>query len=264
MAKVLLTGGLGYIGSHTAIELVSAGHTVVIIDNLSNTKLSVLERLQTITGKEIPFEQVDVTDEAAMDTVFAKYCPEAVVHFAALKAVGQSVKKPIEYYQNNLGGLLTLSKVMTKHGVKKLVFSSSATVYGKPKHLPLTESSPLSATNPYGQTKLMGEQILQDLAVSDPLWRITLLRYFNPFGAHESGLIGEDPNDIPNNLMPYVARVAGGKLEKVMTPRMARVYVTIFTSSIWPRGTSPPSARTNLMLSQFITSVLAKATQCSK
>lgn len=213
--KVLLTGGLGYIGSHTAVELISAGFEVVIVDNLSISRLSVLDRLKTITGHEITFEEVDVTNYEVLDSVFSKHRPEAVVHFAAFKAVGESVKNPLDYYQNNLGGLVTLCRVMKKNKVKTLVFSSSATVYGNPDELPITETAKTRATNPYGQTKLMGEQILQDLGASDPDWRITLLRYFNPIGAHASGLIGEDPNDVPNNLMPYVAQVAAGKLEKV-------------------------------------------------
>lgn len=213
--KVLLTGGLGYIGSHTAVELIDAGHSVVLVDNLINTESSVLDRLKEITGAEIDFIELDVQNSAKLDAVFKEYKPEAVIHFAALKAVGESVSKPLEYYQNNLGGLLSVCSVMRDNNVRQLVFSSSATVYGDPEKLPLTEDCRLSATNPYGQTKLMGEQILQDLAKSDDSWRITLLRYFNPVGAHSSGLIGENPKGKPNNLMPYIAQVASGKLNKL-------------------------------------------------
>ncbi|MCW1908495.1 MAG: UDP-glucose 4-epimerase GalE [Candidatus Saccharibacteria bacterium] len=213
--KILLTGGLGYISSHTAVELAQAGHEVVLVDDLSNTDESVVERLVKITGTPMRFFALDVNDRLELDKVFADTQPDAVIHFAAKKAVGESVAMPLEYYQNNLGGLITLCQVMRDHNVKRLVFSSSATVYGDPEKLPLTEDSSLSATNPYGQTKLMGEQILQDLAVSDPAWRITILRYFNPVGAHASGLIGENPKGKPNNLLPFVAQVAAGKLNKL-------------------------------------------------
>jgi UDP-glucose 4-epimerase len=213
--KVLLTGGLGFIGSHTAVELLAIGHEVVLVDNLSNSKQSVLERLEKITGKTPIFEQVDVCSLDSLGAVFETHKPDAVIHFAALKAVGESVKNPLAYYQNNLDGLLNVCTLMHQHGVNTLIFSSSATVYGDPKQLPIPETAPLEATNPYGQTKLMGEQILRDFAVTDSNLRITLLRYFNPIGAHESGLIGEDPNDIPNNLLPYVAKVASGELKEL-------------------------------------------------
>jgi UDP-glucose 4-epimerase len=213
--KIILTGGLGYIGSHTAVELMQAGHDVLLVDDLSNTDESVVERIARITGSRPQFFALDVNDRLELDKVFADNQPDAVIHFAAKKAVGESVAMPLEYYQNNLGGLVTLCQVMRDHDVKRLVFSSSATVYGDPEKLPLTEDSALSATNPYGQTKLMGEQILRDLAVSDPAWRITILRYFNPVGAHASGLIGENPKGTPNNLLPFVAQVAAGKLNKL-------------------------------------------------
>lgn len=213
--KILLTGGLGYIGSHTAVELSQAGHEVVLVDDLSNTDESVVGRLTKITGTPMRFFALDVNDRLELDKVFADTQPNAVIHFAAKKAVGESVAMPLEYYRNNLGGLITLCDVMRDHDVKRLVFSSSATVYGDPERLPLTEDCRLSATNPYGQTKLMGEQILQDLAVSDANWRIAILRYFNPVGAHQSGLIGENPKGTPNNLLPYVTQVATGKLNKL-------------------------------------------------
>ncbi|AZP10937.1 UDP-glucose 4-epimerase GalE [Undibacterium parvum] len=211
--KILVTGGAGYIGSHTCIELVSAGHEVVIVDNLSNSKLSVLRRIEKIAGKAFAFAQVDVRDQENLETVFAEHQPDAVIHFAGLKAVGESVQQPMQYYDNNVTGSLVLFRVMAKFGVKTLVFSSSATVYGDPATVPILESFPLSATNPYGRSKLMVEEMLRDVALADPSWRIALLRYFNPVGAHESGLIGEEPNGIPNNLLPYVAQVAGGLRE---------------------------------------------------
>ncbi|WP_175797578.1 UDP-glucose 4-epimerase GalE [Burkholderia ambifaria] len=212
---ILVTGGAGYIGSHTAVELLDNGYDVVIVDNLVNSKAESVRRIEKITGKTPAFHQVDVCDEAALAKVFDAHPITGTIHFAALKAVGESVAKPLEYYQNNLGGLLTVLKVMGERNVRQFVFSSSATVYGVPERSPIDESFPLSATNPYGQSKLMAEQVLRDLEVSDPSWRIATLRYFNPVGAHASGLIGEDPAGIPNNLMPYVAQVAVGKLEKL-------------------------------------------------
>jgi UDP-glucose 4-epimerase len=214
--KILVTGGAGYIGSHTIVELVKDNHEVVIVDNLSNSSRVALDRLKTITGKEFPFYEIDCCDKAALGKVFDEHEIDAVIHFAGLKAVGESVAMPLEYYRNNLDSTLSLCEVMRERGIKKLVFSSSATVYGVPQELPLHEDSPKGAvTNPYGQTKAMIEQILQDLAVSDDSWQITLLRYFNPIGAHESGLIGEDPNGLPNNLLPFITQVAVGKLETV-------------------------------------------------
>ncbi|MEB2489446.1 UDP-glucose 4-epimerase GalE [Burkholderia multivorans] len=212
---ILVTGGAGYIGSHTAVELLDNGYDVVIVDNLVNSKAEAVRRIERITGKQPAFHQIDVCDEAALAKVFDAHPITGTIHFAALKAVGESVAKPLEYYQNNLGGLLTVLNVMRARNVKQFVFSSSATVYGVPERSPIDESFPLSATNPYGQSKLIAEQILRDLEVSDPSWRIATLRYFNPVGAHASGLIGEDPAGIPNNLMPYVAQVAVGKLEKL-------------------------------------------------
>ena len=213
--NILVTGGAGYIGSHTVIELLNKGHAVTVVDNLSNSKEESLRRVQEIAGRKVAFHKVDLLDRAALAAVFAGTRVDAVIHFAGLKAVGESVAKPLEYYHNNITGTLILLEVMRLHGVKSLVFSSSATVYGVPKSVPLREDAPLSATNPYGQTKLMLEQILRDLAVAEPEWGIALLRYFNPVGSHASGRIGEDPNGIPNNLMPYVAQVAVGKLSKL-------------------------------------------------
>ncbi|KUZ67266.1 UDP-glucose 4-epimerase [Burkholderia ubonensis] len=212
---ILVTGGAGYIGSHTAVELLDHGYDVVIVDNLVNSKDESVRRVAQITGKTPAFHQVDVCDEAALGKVFDAHPITGVIHFAALKSVGESVAKPLEYYQNNIGGLLTVLKVMRERNVKQFVFSSSATVYGVPERSPIDESFPLSATNPYGQSKLIAEQVLRDLELSDPSWRIATLRYFNPVGAHASGLIGEDPAGIPNNLMPYVAQVAVGKLAKL-------------------------------------------------
>ncbi|KVQ91304.1 UDP-glucose 4-epimerase GalE [Burkholderia ubonensis] len=212
---ILVTGGAGYIGSHTAVELLDHGYDVVIVDNLVNSKAESVRRVAQITGKTPAFHQVDVCDEAALGKVFYAHPITGVIHFAALKAVGESVAKPLEYYRNNIGGLLTVLKVMRERNVKQFVFSSSATVYGVPERSPIDESFPLSATNPYGQSKLIAEQMLRDLELSDPSWRIATLRYFNPVGAHASGLIGEDPAGIPNNLMPYVAQVAVGKLAKL-------------------------------------------------
>ena len=211
--KILVTGGAGYIGSHTSVQLLEAGYDIVIADNLCNSSEEAVHRIAQLTGKEPAFYKIDLRNETALDQIFSEHKIDAVIHFAGLKAVGESVAKPIEYYENNLGSTLSLCKIMTKHGVKKIVFSSSATVYGKPDSVPIREDFPLSCTNPYGQTKLMIEQILQDLYVSDPQWNIALLRYFNPVGAHKSGMIGEDPKGIPNNLVPYIAQVAIGKLD---------------------------------------------------
>ncbi len=211
MATVLLTGSAGYIASHTWLALLAAGFDVIGVDDFSNSSPEVLNRLRQLSGREPTFEQANVCDEAALDGVFQRHRIDATVHFAAFKAVGESTSMPLAYYTNNLGGLLTTCRVMQRHGVRRFVFSSSATVYGDPERLPLVESAPLSATNPYGQTKLMGEQILRDLGASDPAWQTAILRYFNPVGAHESGQIGEDPRGTPNNLMPYVAQVAVGR-----------------------------------------------------
>lgn len=214
---ILVTGGAGYIGSHTVIELLGDGHSVTVVDNLSNSSEESLRRIEQITGQKVPFVQLDVCDTASLDQLFASNTFDAVIHFAGLKSVGESVAKPLEYYRNNINSTLSLCEVMQAHNVKKLIFSSSATVYGTPEELPLKETSRVGAgiTNPYGQTKFMIEQILRDLTVADPGWEITMLRYFNPVGAHESGLIGEDPNGLPNNLLPYVSQVAVGKLDKV-------------------------------------------------
>ncbi len=212
---ILVTGGAGYIGSHTCVELLEAGYDVVVADNLVNASPKALDAVTAITGKKPRFYQIDVADEAALRGVFQKENINAVIHFAALKAVGESVSKPIAYYENNLRCTLNLCKVMDAFDVRKFVFSSSATVYGAPATVPITEDFPLSATNPYGYTKLMGEQILLDIAHSDPRWSVVILRYFNPIGAHKSGLIGEDPAGIPNNLVPYIAQVASGKLDYV-------------------------------------------------
>lgn len=214
--KVLLSGGAGYIGSHTAIELRSAGHDVVIVDNFSNSKPEVLRRLEKITGAPFVFHCADVCDKAAMDKIFAEEKPEAIIHFAGYKAVGESVEKPLEYYRNNLDSTLTLLELMRKYGVHNIVFSSSATVYGAPDSVPINESAAVGrCTNPYGWTKYMIEIILKDACKADPQLSAVLLRYFNPIGAHESGLIGEDPQGIPNNLMPYITQVASGRLEKL-------------------------------------------------
>ena len=209
--KILVTGGMGYIGSHTCVELLAAGHEVVVVDNLSNSKQSVQERVSRISGQSFVFLDVDVRERAALEGVFAAHGIEAVIHFAGLKAVGESVEQPLRYYDNNVTGSLVLFETMAKFGVKTLVFSSSATVYGDPASVPIFEHFPLSATNPYGRSKLMVEDMLRDIARADPSWHIALLRYFNPVGAHESGLIGEEPSGIPNNLLPYVAQVADGR-----------------------------------------------------
>lgn len=215
MSKILVTGGAGYIGSHTTLELINAGFEPVVIDNFSNSSPESIKRVSEITNKPIQIEEVDLCDNDKLMKVFNKYHFNAVIHFAGLKAVGESVEKPLAYYQNNLVSTLNLCKQMQTHNVNKFVFSSSATVYGTPKSVPISEDAPLSATNPYGQTKLMIEQILQDLAIANNKMQVTLLRYFNPIGAHESGKIGEDPNGIPNNLLPFVAQVAIGKFDKV-------------------------------------------------
>ncbi|MQA38020.1 UDP-glucose 4-epimerase GalE [Rugamonas aquatica] len=211
MTKILVTGGMGYIGSHTVLELLVAGFDVVVIDNLSNAKTSVQPRVQRLAGRTFDFVEADVRDRSAVEAVFAAHRIEAVIHFAGLKAVGESVEQPLRYYDNNVVGSLVLFETMAKFDVKTLVFSSSATVYGDPASVPIFEHFPLSATNPYGRSKLMIEDMLRDLHKADPRWRIALLRYFNPVGAHESGLIGEEPNGIPNNLLPYVAQVAEGQ-----------------------------------------------------
>ncbi|CAG9179655.1 UDP-glucose 4-epimerase GalE [Cupriavidus respiraculi] len=213
---LLLTGATGYIASHTWVVLLNAGYDVIGLDNLSNSSRVVVERVAAITGKTPHFVEGDVRDRALLDRLFAEHGITGAIHFAALKSVGESVSQPLAYYDNNLNGLITLCAAMGAAGVRQLVFSSSATVYGNPASMPVREDFPLSATNPYGQTKLMGEQILRDLERSDPSWQLAYLRYFNPVGAHESGLIGEDPGGIPNNLMPYVAQVAGGRREKLM------------------------------------------------
>jgi len=214
--KVLVTGGAGYIGSHTCVELMGAGHEVVVLDSLRNSHAAVLERIARIAGRDPGFERVDVRDAGALREVFSRYRFDAVIHFAGLKAVGESVAKPLEYYDNNVQGALSLCQAMADAEVGMLVFSSSATVYGNAASMPLRENAPLAPTNPYGHSKLMVEQILSDLGASDPnTWRIALLRYFNPAGAHPSGLIGEDPQGIPNNLMPNVAQVAGGVRNKL-------------------------------------------------
>ena len=210
--QILVTGGAGYIGSHTVLELLNAGHAVIVVDNLSNSKEEALTRVQALTGRALTFYRVDLLDREALTAVFARHAVDAVVHFAGLKAVGESVSMPLRYYHNNVTGTLVLCEVMQAAGVRNLVFSSSATVYGEPETVPITESFPLSATNPYGRSKLMIEEILRDLHVADAGWDIALLRYFNPVGAHASGRIGEDPSGVPNNLLPYVAQVAVGKL----------------------------------------------------
>lgn len=211
--KILVTGGAGYIGSHTCVELLSEGYEVVIVDNLYNASEKAVERVKEITGKDVTFYEADIRDYGTMNDIFSREKPEAVIHFAGLKAVGESVAKPMEYYENNIGGTLTLCKAMRENGCKNIIFSSSATVYGEPAFVPITEECPKGiCTNPYGWTKHMLEQILTDIHTSDTEWNVILLRYFNPIGAHKSGMIGEDPKGIPNNLLPYVAQVAIGKL----------------------------------------------------
>ena len=213
--KILVTGGAGYIGSHTCIELLEAGHEVVVVDNLMNSKEESLKRVQEITGKPLIFNPVDLLDRHALKDIFTRHHIDAVIHFAGLKAVGESVRIPLKYYHNNITGTLILCEVMAEHSVKNIVFSSSATVYGDPAAVPIREDFPLGPTNPYGRTKLMIEEILKDLFVSDPSWTIALLRYFNPMGAHESGRIGEDPDGIPNNLVPYISQVAVERLQEL-------------------------------------------------
>ena len=215
MSTILVTGGAGYIGSHTVIELIKAGYETVIVDNLNNSKIEAVKRVEKIVGKSIPFYENDILDKDALRKIFTDYKIDAVINFAGYKAVGESVQKPIEYYHNNIGGLIALVEVMKEFNCKNLVFSSSATVYGDPHTVPIKEDFPLSTTNPYGSTKLFIEYILKDLFKADPEFNIAILRYFNPVGAHESGTIGEDPNGIPNNLCPYITKVAIGKLEKL-------------------------------------------------
>ena len=212
---ILITGGTGYIGSHTAVELMATGCEVFVIDNLCNSKASVLDRVERIAGRRPGFAQIDIRDRSTLRALFSAHRFDAVIHFAGLKSVGHSVAKPLEYFDNNVSGSIVLFECMTEANVKTLVFSSSATVYGDPVSVPIREDFPLSATNPYGRTKLMIEDILRDTAKADSAWRVALLRYFNPVGAHVSGLIGEDPNGIPNNLMPYIAQVAGGRLKEL-------------------------------------------------
>jgi len=212
-STILVTGGAGYIGSHTAVELMRAGHQVVIVDNLCNSSLAVLDRIRALGGEGLSFTQADVRDRAALDSLFAKHHIDGVIHFAGLKAVGESVAQPLRYFDNNVGSTLTLLQAMDHAGVRRIVFSSSATVYGDPEQVPITESSRLQVTNPYGRTKLMCEDILRDLQAADPRWHVAILRYFNPVGAHDSGTIGEHPNGIPNNLMPFITQVAVGQRE---------------------------------------------------
>jgi UDP-glucose 4-epimerase len=256
--KILVTGGMGYIGSHTVVELQNAGYDVVVVDNLSNAKPAVQERVQRITGKSFEFVEADIRDRAAMEAAFAAHKPEAVIHFAGLKAVGESVAEPLRYYDNNVSGSVVLFETMGKFGCKTLVFSSSATVYGDPASVPINENFPLSATNPYGRSKLMIEDMLRDLIKAEPDWHIALLRYFNPVGAHETGLIGEEPNGIPNNLVPYIAQVANGQREKLSvyggdypTPDGTgmRDYIHVVDLAVghvktWPRA--PALSRTTL------------------
>jgi UDP-glucose 4-epimerase len=213
--KVLIAGGAGFIGSHTCIELLNAGYEIVVVDNFMNSNPEALKRVRDLTNKDFKFYEVDLLDKHKLEAVFAENTFEAVIHFAGLKAVGESVQFPLNYYHNNITGTLVLCDIMQKFNVKKLVFSSSATVYGEPEHVPIPENSRLESTNPYGRTKLMIEEILRDLYISDNGWSIALLRYFNPIGAHHSGRIGEDPNGIPNNLLPYITQVAVGKLKEL-------------------------------------------------
>ena len=212
MATILVTGGCGYIGSHTVLELLNKNYDVVVVDNFSNSSFESLRRVQEITGKTVTFYETDIRDKTAMEKIFATHSFDAVIHFAAFKAVGESCKLPLKYYENNISGTISLLQVMENYGVRKIIFSSSATVYGDPERLPLDENCRLSTTNPYGSTKLMMENIMRDVHKANTEWNIILLRYFNPVGAHESGRIGEDPKGIPNNLMPFVAQVASGKL----------------------------------------------------
>ena len=213
--KILVSGGTGYIGSHTCVELLNKGYDVVAFDNLYNSKIDVVDRVEKITGKKLIFYKADMLDKESMRPIFEEHKFDAVIHFAALKAVGESVQKPLAYYKNNISGSLNLCELMNEYGCKRIIFSSSATVYGAPKTVPITEDFPLSTTNPYGSTKLTLERIFSDFCVPDPEWSVVLLRYFNPIGAHESGLLGESPNGIPNNLMPYITQVAVGKLKEL-------------------------------------------------
>ena len=242
--KILVTGGAGFIGSHTLIELVEAGHAPVVVDNLSNSSPKAIERVEKIVGKTIPFYNVDIRDREGLEKVFAENTFDCCIHFAGLKAVGESVQKPWEYYENNIGGTLVLVDVMRKHGCKNIIFSSSATVYGAPETMPITEDCPKgTVTNPYGWTKYMLEQVLSDIQKADPEWNVVLLRYFNPIGAHKSGTIGEDPNGIPNNLMPYITQVAVGKLPQLGV--FGNDYPTHDGTGvrdyIWPRAMSARS-----------------------
>ncbi|MFT9077971.1 UDP-glucose 4-epimerase GalE [Ethanoligenens sp.] len=213
--NILVTGGAGYIGSHTCVELLASGHNVIVLDNLYNSKKEALHRVEKISGRTLTFYEGDVRDGALLTSIFASHPIDVVIHFAGLKAVGESVQKPILYYENNIGGVVTLCRAMHEAGVRSIIFSSSATVYGVPKTVPITEDFPLSVTNPYGRTKLMTEEILRDIFTADDRWSVILLRYFNPIGAHESGLIGEYPKGIPNNLTPYIGQVATGKLKEL-------------------------------------------------
>lgn len=215
MKKILATGGTGYIGSHTVVKLIEAGYEVVILDNLSNSKISVIDRIVKITNKRPLFIEGDIRDQSLLNKLFGDQKIDAVIHFAGLKSVGESVKEPLKYYENNVGGSVSLLEAMKNANVTKMVFSSSATVYGEPKELPIKEDHPLNPTNPYGETKLAVENLLRDLYRTSPQWKIFILRYFNPVGEHQSGLIGEDPNGIPNNLFPYIAKVAMGELESL-------------------------------------------------
>ena len=212
---ILVTGGAGYIGSHTCVELLQNGEEIVVVDNFVNSKPEMVDRIRELSGRDFAFYEADILDRQALTRVFDENEIDTVIHFAGLKAVGESVQKPLEYYHNNITGTLVLCECMREHGVKRIVFSSSATVYGSPQYVPIDENHPLSTTNPYGTTKLFLERILTDVTVPDPEWSVVLLRYFNPIGAHKSGLIGEDPNGIPNNLVPYVSQVAAGRLEAV-------------------------------------------------
>ncbi|VTT00460.1 UDP-glucose 4-epimerase GalE [Streptococcus dysgalactiae] len=215
MSKILVTGGAGYIGSHTCVELLEKGHELIVVDNLENASSKSLQVVEKLTGKKITFYQTDILDEAGLDAIFSQHDISAVIHFAGLKAVGESTQIPLKYFTTNISGTLTLLRVMAKYQCKNIIFSSSATVYGDPHKVPITEDFPLSVTNPYGRTKLMVEEILKDLYQSDKSWNIVILRYFNPIGAHQSGELGEDPTGIPNNLVPYVTQVAVGRLERI-------------------------------------------------
>jgi len=215
MKKILVTGGTGFIGSHTVVKLLEAGYEVVILDNLSNSKIFVIDRIEKITNKRPLFIEGDIRDKSLLEKLFSDHRIDTVIHFAGLKAVGESVEEPLKYYENNVGGSISLFEAMKEANVKNIIFSSSATVYGEPKELPIKEDHPLNPTNPYGETKLIVENLLRALYRSSPNWKIFILRYFNPVGAHKSGLIGEDPNGIPNNLFPYVAKVAAGDIEKL-------------------------------------------------